>query len=42
MSFHLDHFGLSAEPFTKEIDDAHLWLPPSKRDLLDELVSSAA
>lgn len=40
MSFHLDHFGLSTEPFTKEIDDASLWLPPSKRDLLDELVEA--
>jgi general secretion pathway protein A len=41
MSFHLDHFGLSAEPFTKEVDDADLWLPPSKRALLEELVEAA-
>jgi type II secretory pathway predicted ATPase ExeA len=41
MSVHLDHFGLSAEPFSKEIDDADLWLPPSKRGLLDELVEAA-
>ena len=40
MSFHLDHFGLSAEPFTKEIGDGDLWLPPSKRALLDELVEA--
>lgn len=37
----LSVFGLSAEPFTKEIDDADLWLPPSKRDLLDDLVDAA-
>ncbi len=34
----LSLFGLSAEPFTKEIDDADLWLPPSKQALLDELL----
>lgn len=34
-------FGLSSEPFSKEIDDADLWLPPSKRALLDELVDAA-
>lgn len=34
-------FGLSAEPFSKEIDDADLWLPPSKRALLDDLVDAA-
>jgi type II secretory pathway predicted ATPase ExeA len=34
-------FGLSSDPFSKEIDDADLWLPPSKRDLLDDLVDAA-
>jgi len=34
-------FGLSCEPFSKEIDDADLWLPPSKRALLDDLVDAA-
>jgi type II secretory pathway predicted ATPase ExeA len=34
-------FGLSAEPFSKEIDDADLWLPPSKQALVDELVDAA-
>jgi type II secretory pathway predicted ATPase ExeA len=34
-------FGLSVEPFSKEIDDADLWLPPSKQALLDELVDAA-
>lgn len=33
-----NHFGLSAEPFSKEIADAELWLPPSKQALKDELV----
>jgi general secretion pathway protein A len=37
----LGSFGLSAEPFSKEIDDADLWLPPSKRALLDDLVDAA-
>ena len=37
----LSVFGLSAEPFTKEIDDADLWLPPSKQALVDELVDAA-
>jgi general secretion pathway protein A len=36
----LAHFGLSAEPFSKEIDDADLWLPPSKQGVLDELVDA--
>ena len=27
----LSLFGLSAEPFSKEIDDADLWLPPTKQ-----------
>jgi len=40
VSFHLDAFGLSVEPFTKEIEDRDLWLPPSKRGLVDELVDA--
>ncbi len=38
MSYYLDHFSLSAAPFSKEIGDEKLWLPPSKRLLVDELV----
>ncbi len=34
----LAHFGLTAAPFTKEIDDADLWQPPSKVAVVDELV----
>jgi general secretion pathway protein A len=34
------HFGLNAEPFSKEIADADLWLPPSKEALKDELVEA--
>jgi general secretion pathway protein A len=37
---HLDHFALTGEPFSKEIADADLWLPPSKRGLVDELVDA--
>jgi general secretion pathway protein A len=36
----LSFFGLSLEPFSKEIDDADLWLPPSKRALVDDLVDA--
>lgn len=36
----LSTFGLSADPFSKEIDDADLWLPPSKQGVLDELVDA--
>jgi len=36
----LTHFGLSAEPFSKEVDDADLWLPPSKQLVLDELTDA--
>ena len=36
----LSTFSLSAEPFSKEIDDADLWMPPSKRATLDELVDT--
>ena len=39
MSAYLDHFGLRSEPFSKEIDDASLWLPESKRTIVDELVA---
>jgi len=31
------HFDLRKAPFTKEIDDADLWLPPSKTPLVDDL-----
>lgn len=34
----LAHFGLNAAPFTKEIDDGDLWLPPSKTAIVDQLV----
>jgi general secretion pathway protein A len=40
VSLHLDHFALSFEPFSKEIADQELWLPPSKRALLDELTEA--
>lgn len=37
---YLAHFGLKAPPFSKEISDADLWLPPSKKELLEELVEA--
>ena len=40
MTVHLDFFALSIEPFSKEIDDKDLWLPPSKKGLVDDLVDA--
>jgi len=40
MTAHLDFFSLSIEPFSKEVDDKDLWLPPSKKSLVDDLVES--
>ena len=40
MSLYLDYFSLPAEPFSKEIDDQHLWLPPSNQELLDEIIDA--
>lgn len=37
---HLDHFGLSTEPFSKEVEDRDLWLPPSKQSLVEDLVDA--
>jgi general secretion pathway protein A len=39
---YITHFGLSEPPFSKEIQDAHLWTPPSKQPLVDDLVAAAA
>lgn len=36
----LTHFGLTAAPFTKEIPDDDLWLPPSKTALVDQIVEA--
>lgn len=33
-------FSFSAEPFSKEIVDTDLWLPPSKQSVLDELTDA--
>lgn len=40
MTAHLDFFGLSIEPFSKEVEDKDLWLPPSKKSLVDDLVEA--
>jgi len=42
MSAWVSHFGLAAAPFSKEIDDQHLWLPPSKHTLVDQLSEALA
>lgn len=35
-------FGLSGAPFSKEIADAELWLPPSTQQLVDALEEACA
>lgn len=37
---YLSHFGLSAEPFAKDIIDAELWMPPSKLSLVEDLTEA--
>ena len=36
----LSHFGFRESPFSKEIPDSELWLPPSKAALVDDLVEA--
>jgi general secretion pathway protein A len=35
-------FGLKAPPFSKEVLDKDLWLPPSKRELVEEIVEAVS
>ena len=39
---YLDHFGFSTKPFTKELGDAELWIPPTKKALVDDLCEAIA
>jgi general secretion pathway protein A len=34
------HFTLDGAPFTKEIGDTELWLPASKKDIVDEIIEA--
>lgn len=36
----LDHFGFSAPPFDKQLPDEELWLPSSRKEIVDELVET--
>jgi type II secretory pathway predicted ATPase ExeA len=36
----ITHFGLRTDPFSKEIDDADLWLPSSKVDIVEGLLAA--
>jgi len=36
----LSHYGLSAAPFSKEVGDGELWVPTSRRRLVDDLVEA--
>ena len=33
-------FGFKSPPFSKEIDDKDLWLPPSKASLVDDMLEA--
>jgi type II secretory pathway predicted ATPase ExeA len=37
---YLSHFNFHSDPFSKELVDADLWLPPSKQALRDELLDA--
>ena len=37
---YLSHFGLSSHPFSKDIGDAELWMPPSKQSLVEDLTDA--
>lgn len=39
---YLTHFALTEPPFSKEIPDSDLWLPPSKQSLVDDLATTLA
>ena len=34
------YFSFTAEPFSKEVEDGELWLPPSKQMVLEMLMES--
>lgn len=37
---YLSHFGLTAHPFTKDIGDTDLWMPPSNQSLIEDLTDA--
>ena len=37
----LAHFGLTCAPFSKELPDSDLWLPPSKQSVVEQLCMAA-
>jgi general secretion pathway protein A len=39
---YLSHFALKSAPFSKEITDSALWMPPSKQHVVDELFEALA
>jgi type II secretory pathway predicted ATPase ExeA len=38
----LRHFGLKDSPFSKDLDDRDLWLPTSRKEVVDDLVDALA
>jgi len=39
---YLSHFSLKSAPFTKEIPDTALWMPPSKKCVVDQLIEAVS
>lgn len=39
---YLDHFGFSTKPFSKELADSELWVPPTKQALVDDICEAVA
>ena len=37
---YLSHFGLSAAPFSKDVPDTDLWVPPTKEEVVGDLVDA--
>jgi len=37
---YLEHFALSGHPFSKDIGDTELWMPPSKQSLVEDLTDA--
>lgn len=41
IALYIPFFGFTLPPFTKEVNDADLWIPPSKNDVVDGLCEAA-
>ena len=39
-ALYLIHLGLNRPPFSKEVEPEELWIPPSKQDLVEQVVEA--